>query len=171
MLSLFLSFRLHAYWARCLPRPLASPVPVLVVDIELLKINHFRRRMHLTGILSVVTNLPMLISCLPFPRMSTKLTTFGSGFWRSEVNKDLGTGCAVKTSRLDRSRSDAEISTRAFAKQEGPKAGRRRSSFQALVSHRERRNRTAPGSSPIVPHTTSSLFPPMDSRSKGVADL
>jgi hypothetical protein len=39
----------------------------LVVEIELLKINHFRRRRHLTGILSVVTNLPMLISCLPFP--------------------------------------------------------------------------------------------------------
>jgi len=66
MLSLFLSFRLRAYWARCLPGPLALPVPVLVVDIELLKINHFRRRMHLTGILSVVTNLPMLISWLPF---------------------------------------------------------------------------------------------------------
>jgi hypothetical protein len=67
MLSLFLSFRLRAYWARCLPGPLASPVPVLVVDFELLKINHFRRRMHQTGILSVVTSLPMLISCLPFP--------------------------------------------------------------------------------------------------------
>ena len=42
-------------------------MPVLVVDFELLKINHFRRRMHLTGILSVVTNLPILTSCLPFP--------------------------------------------------------------------------------------------------------
>ena len=66
MLSLFLSFRPRAYWARCLPEPLASPVPVLVVEIELLKINRFRRKTHLTGILSLVTNLPMLVSCLPF---------------------------------------------------------------------------------------------------------
>jgi hypothetical protein len=67
MLSLFLSFRLRAYWARCLPGPLASPVPVLVVDIELFKINHFRRRMHLTGILSVVTKLADADKLLAFP--------------------------------------------------------------------------------------------------------
>ena len=66
-LFIFLPFRPRAYWARCLPPPLASHVPVLVVDIELLKINRFRRKTHLTGSLSVVTNLPMLVSCLPFP--------------------------------------------------------------------------------------------------------
>jgi hypothetical protein len=49
-------------------------VPVLVVQIELLKINHFHRRTHLTGSLSVVTNLPMLISYFPY------LNIFGRGF-------------------------------------------------------------------------------------------
>jgi hypothetical protein len=34
----------RAYWARCLLGPLALPVPMLVLDIELLKINHFRPR-------------------------------------------------------------------------------------------------------------------------------
>jgi hypothetical protein len=54
-----------AYWSQCLPPPLASNVPVLVVEIECLKISQFDRRTHLTGSLSVVTNLPMLVSWLP----------------------------------------------------------------------------------------------------------
>ena len=62
----FLPFPRRAYWVRRLPAPPASHVPVLALDIELLKINRFRRRTHLTGSSSVVINLPMLVSCLPF---------------------------------------------------------------------------------------------------------
>jgi hypothetical protein len=40
-------------------------VPMLVLDIELLKINHFRPRT-LAGSLPVVTNLSMLVTYLPF---------------------------------------------------------------------------------------------------------
>ena len=40
---------------------------MLVLDIEFLKINHFRPRTHLTDSLSVVTNLSILVSCLPAP--------------------------------------------------------------------------------------------------------
>jgi hypothetical protein len=40
-------------------------VPVLVVDLELFKINHFQHRTHLTGSFSMVTNLPVLVSYLP----------------------------------------------------------------------------------------------------------
>lgn len=50
-------------------------MPVLVVEIELLKINHFRRRTHLTGSLSVVTNLPMLVTYFPY-----HIIIFGRGF-------------------------------------------------------------------------------------------
>ena len=62
-------------------------MPVLVVDFELLKINHFRRRMHQTGILSVVTNLPMLISCLPFPRHEHETHHLRLRLLRSEAER------------------------------------------------------------------------------------
>ena len=66
--SLCLSFRPpRAYLALWLPGPLALPVPMLVLDIEFLKINHFRPRRHLACSFSMVTNLSILVSCLPFP--------------------------------------------------------------------------------------------------------
>ena len=54
----------RAYWARCLPALSASPVPVSACDNKRLKMNNIQLRTHLTGSLSVVTNLPVLVSCL-----------------------------------------------------------------------------------------------------------
>ena len=47
MFSLCLPFRPRAYWARCLPALLASPVPVSACDSKRLKINQIQRRTHL----------------------------------------------------------------------------------------------------------------------------
>jgi hypothetical protein len=48
----------RAYWARCLPAPLASPVPVSACEHKLFKINFIHRRRHPHRHLAMVTKLP-----------------------------------------------------------------------------------------------------------------